>query len=67
MYSEREEDHFMFQWNRKNAENDLDLMSTDLAQLVMNGPSAVYMTKFSSVPAFMASVTLSLFEKQTVI
>ena len=57
----------MFQWNRKNEENDLDLMSTDLAQLVMNGPSAIYMTKFCSVPAFMASVTLQMFEKQTMI
>lgn len=69
MYSEREEDHLMFQWQRKKEgeDNDLDLMSTDLAQLLMNGPSAIYMTKFCSVPAFMASVTLGLFEKQTMI
>ena len=69
MYSEREEDHLMFQWQRKKEgeDNDLDLMSTDLAQLLMNGPSAIYMTKFCSVPAFMASVTLGLFEKQTII
>jgi hypothetical protein len=68
MYSEREEDHLMFQWNRKKGEdNDLDLMSTDLAQLLMSGPSAIYMTKFCSVPAFMASVTLGLFEKQTML
>ncbi|KAL7519867.1 hypothetical protein ACHAWX_004624 [Stephanocyclus meneghinianus] len=69
IYGEREEDHLMFQWQRKKGEegNDLDLMSTDLAQLLMNGPSAIYMTKFNSVPAFMASVTLALFEKQTMI
>ena len=69
MYNEREEDHLMFQWRRKKdgEDNDLDLMSTDLAQLLMNGPSAIYMTKFCSVPAFLASVTLGLFEKQTMI
>ncbi|KAL3804680.1 hypothetical protein HJC23_008495 [Cyclotella cryptica] len=69
IYGEREEDHLMFQWQRKKGDegNDLDLLSTDLAQLLMNGPSAIYMTKFNSVPAFMASVTLALFEKQTMI
>ena len=69
MYSEREEDHLMFKWRRKKGveDNDLDLMSTDLAQLLMNDASAIYMTKFRSVPAFMASVTLGLFEKQTMI
>ena len=73
IYGEREEDHLMFQWPRKGKDqsesesSSLDLMTTDMARLFMNGPSAIYMTKFDSVPAFMASLTLSLFEKQTMI
>lgn len=65
MYSEREEDHLMFTLTKES--QSLNLMSTDLARVLMEGPCAVYMKRFESVPAFMASVTLALFEKQTMI
>mmetsp|Transcript_30176 Transcript_30176/g.61421 ORF Transcript_30176/g.61421 Transcript_30176/m.61421 type:complete len:719 (+) Transcript_30176:1-2157(+) len=74
IYGEREEDHLMFQWPKNKGKDQLeaasaslDLMTTNMARALMSGPSAIYMTKFDSVPAFMASVTMSLFEKQTII
>ncbi|KAL7472342.1 hypothetical protein ACHAXS_012663 [Conticribra weissflogii] len=74
IYGEREEDHLMFHWPKNKgkdqleaAPTSLDLMTTEMARSLMNGPSGIYMTKFDSVPAFMASVTMNLFEKQTII
>ena len=45
----------------------LDLTDTDLAKALSTTDSYQYMTKFNSVPGFLASVQLSLFEKQTFI
>ena len=67
IYGETEDDHLMFQWPKQDSASSLDLLTTDMARLLMNGPSAIYMTKFNSVPAFIASVTLELFDKQTMI
>jgi mitotic spindle assembly checkpoint protein MAD1 len=68
LYAEREEDHLMFAWpNVKKGEavTSLDLLDTPQAQLLAQDQSFEYMTKFKSLPAFLASVQLGLFEKQT--
>ena len=67
MYAEKEEDHLMFKWPKKSEQvTSLDVLSTDLAKLLATTPSYEYMAKFHSLPAFLASVQLSLFEKATV-
>jgi hypothetical protein len=55
-------------WPAKKGEaiSSLDILNTDLAKILATTPSYDYMTKFNSLPAFLASVQLSLFEKQTV-
>jgi hypothetical protein len=66
LYAEREEDHLMFKWPEGDDVSCLDLLSTDMAKILATTPSYEYMTKFHSLPAFLAGVQLSLFEKQTV-
>lgn len=69
MYAAREEDHVMLKWP-KLAEGEsitsLDLLGTDWAKVLARSPSYDYMTKFNSLPAFLASVQLAEFEKQTI-
>ena len=65
MYAEREEDHLLLKWPQNEA-TSLDILGTDMANILAKTPSYDYMTKFQSLPAFLASVQLSLFEKQTV-
>ena len=69
VYAEREEDHLMVSWpklNKGEEATSLDLLDTELAQVLSREPSCFgYMEKYGSLPAFMASVTLTLFEKQT--
>ncbi|KAL9180140.1 hypothetical protein ACHAXT_008110 [Thalassiosira profunda] len=65
VYGEREDDCLVYKWNPKR-KNKLDMMSTDMGRLLMNGPSGVYVTQHGSWPGFMASVTLQLFDQQTV-
>lgn len=70
VYAEREEDDMMYVWPRKKKEggagsDGLDLMDTPWAKEMAQTDSFQYMTKFNSVPGFMASVQLSLFERQT--
>lgn len=69
IYGEREEDHLMFRWPRKTVgpTAPLDMMNSEMAQLLMQGQSEVYISKCNSIPAFMAAVTLDLFDKQTVL
>lgn len=67
VFAERESDHLMFQCPEGNEVSSLDLLDTELAKLLTTTPSYDYMTKFHSLPAFLASVQLSLFEKQTMI
>lgn len=43
----------------------LDLLDSELAQELSMTEAFGYMTKFKSIPAFMGSLTLTLFEKQT--
>jgi len=71
MYSEKEDDHLIFMWpqtisdGKRQAVTSLDLLDSSLAQELSVTEGFKYMTKFMSIPAFMGSLTLSLFEKQT--
>jgi len=72
VFAEREEDHLVFAWPKmpKGEEHNvtmLDLLDTPQAQLLTQDPSFEYMTKYKSLPAFMANVQLDLFAKQTLI
>lgn len=70
VFAEQEEDHLLLKWPKNKTKDDtttLDLLNTDLAKLLATTPSFDYMKKFHSLPAFLASVQLSLFEKQTVL
>jgi myosin heavy subunit len=68
VYAEQEQDHLMFVCQKSGEEvTSLDLVETDLAKLLSTTDSYQYMTKFNSLPSFLASVQLSLFEKQTFI
>ncbi len=66
IYSEDEGDHLMFKWSQKK-KGKLDMLNTDMAHLLMKGPSGVYVKEHGSWPGFMASVTLQLFDQQTVL
>lgn len=66
VYGEREEDHLKFKWSPKK-KTKLDIMNTDMAQLLLKGSSGVYVKEHGSWPGFMASVTLQLFDQQTVL
>lgn len=67
MYAERENDQLLFQWPDVTPVESLDLLDTELAKLLMTTPSYEYVTRFGSLPTFLASTQLSLFEKQTMI
>jgi hypothetical protein len=66
VFAERETDHLMFQWPEGKEVTSLDMLSTEHAKVLTQSPSGEYLTKLHSLPAFMASVQLSLFEKQTI-
>ena len=70
VFSDREDDHLTFLWpkakrGQEGAIAGLDLLDTEMAQVLSLSPSFDYMTKYNSMPAFMASVQLGLFEKLT--
>jgi len=68
MYAENETDVLEFIWpelEEGKSPLSLDILNTDMAQVLSQEPSFDYMKKYNSLPAFMASVCLSLFEKQT--
>lgn len=67
VYAEQEQDHLMFVWPKGDEVTSLDLVETDLAKQLAATDSYQYMVKFNSLPSFLASVQLSLFEKQTFI
>lgn len=70
VFAEQEEDHLLLQWpqDKDKAEvSSLDILTTEFAKYVSTTPSYDYMTKFHSLPAFLASCQLALFEKQTVL
>jgi mitotic spindle assembly checkpoint protein MAD1 len=65
MFAEQEQDHLMFQWPEGEDVMSLDLLDTELAKLLTTTPSYEYVKRFGSIPTFLASTQLSLFEKQT--
>jgi len=68
IYAERETDHLMFGWPEVEAGMEvkmLDMFDTEAARDLSQDEMFQYVTKFKSMPAFMASLTLSLFENQT--
>jgi DNA repair exonuclease SbcCD ATPase subunit len=66
VFAENEGDELMLKWPKGDEVSSLDILETDLAKVLATTPSYQYMVKFNSLPAFLASVQLSLFEKQTV-
>merc|ERR1711862_905667 len=69
VYAEREYDHLLFIWPEKykkgTSVTSLDLLSSDYAEEACKTDSFMYMTNFKSIPSFLASLTLKLFEIQT--
>jgi hypothetical protein len=63
VFAEQEHDHLLLQWPPNT--DSMDLLATDLAQALTATPSYEYIRRCHSMPAFVASVQLSLFEKQT--
>lgn len=67
VFAEQEEDHLMLQWPQTEGPvASLDILDTEFAKILAKTPSYAYMTTTHSLPAFLASVQLSLFDKQTV-
>mmetsp|Transcript_1539 Transcript_1539/g.3104 ORF Transcript_1539/g.3104 Transcript_1539/m.3104 type:complete len:723 (+) Transcript_1539:97-2265(+) len=66
VFAEQEQDHLLFQWPTGKNVSSLDLLGTELAQTLTTTPSYEYVKRFHSIPAFVASVQLHLFEKQTI-
>ncbi len=70
MYAENESDVLEFIWPKLEEGQSpvsLDILNTKMAQMLSNEPCFEYMKRYNSLPAFMASVCLSLFEKQTMV
>jgi len=65
MFAEQEEDKLLFQWPTTTPVESLDLLDTELAKVLITTPSYEYVKRFGSLPAFLASTQLNLFEKQT--
>jgi len=66
LFSDNEDDQLLLQWPKKKDGNQLDILRTDWAKALSQTASYQYLTKGKSMPAFLASVQLELFEKQTV-
>mmetsp|Transcript_17158 Transcript_17158/g.32489 ORF Transcript_17158/g.32489 Transcript_17158/m.32489 type:complete len:703 (+) Transcript_17158:158-2266(+) len=70
MFAERESDHLNLLWRKDKHGKPLasmDILDTDLAQVLSTQPPFEYMRKYKSLPAFTAAVCLYLFENQTMI
>ena len=65
MFAEQQEDHLLFQWPTTTPVESLDLLDTEWAKTLMTTSSYEYVKRFGSLPAFLASTQLNLFEKQT--
>ena len=67
MFAEREDDALLFAWSppkSPGARGTLELLETPYAAR-LDRKIFAYLTTCNSVPAFLSSVTLDLFEKQT--
>jgi Mitotic checkpoint protein len=51
--------------DEEEAVRSLDILDTDFAKIVATTPSYQFVSQYHSLPAFLASIQLSLFEKQT--
>lgn len=70
MFAERESDHLNLLWRKDKYGKPLasmDILDTELAQVLSKQPPFEYMRKYNSLPAFTAAVCLYLFENQTMI
>lgn len=70
MYAENESDVLEFIWpelEEGKSPISLDMLNTKMGEALSREPCFKYIEKYESLPAFMASVCLSLFEKQTMI
>jgi hypothetical protein len=68
VYGEREEDVLVFNWPKGVKQpKSLDLRATDFAKVLATTDGYQYLTKYDSMPGFMASTQLSLLEKCTFI
>lgn len=77
VFAEHEEDQLLLQWNtigssKSNDSNNntnnksLDILQTDFAKQLSTTSCYEYIAKLHSIPAFLASTQLMLFEKQTI-
>lgn len=70
MFAERESDQLNLLWRKDKYGKPLtsmDILDTELAQVLSKQPPFEYMKKYNSLPAFTAAVCLYLFENQTMI
>ena len=70
MHAEKESDILEFIWpelEEGKSPISLDMLNTKLGQELSKEPCFKYIERYESLPAFMASVCLSLFEKQTMV
>lgn len=66
VYGEREEDVLVFNWPKGVKQpKSLELRANDFARILSTTDSYQYLTKYDSMPGFMASTQLSLLEKCT--
>ena len=66
VYAEREDDVLVFNWPKGVKQpKSLELRGTDFAQLLITSDSYEYLTKYDSMPGFMAGTQLALLEKCT--
>lgn len=68
MYGERETDELMLKWPKLpegQHPKSMDLLGTEWANTLARTDSYEYLSKFDSLPAFLASLQLKLFESQT--
>ena len=63
MYAEQEDDSLLFRWPREGG-GGLELLETDFCSRIDESDFA-YLRRCNSVPAFLSTITLSLFENQT--
>ena len=69
-FAEKESDELNFLWPElKDGESamSLDMLDTEMARALSNEPCFDYLNRCKSLPAFMASMCLTLFDRQTVI
>ena len=62
MFAEREGDHLLFRWQPESG--GLEMLETDFCRR-LDKDMFGYLQKCNSVPAFLATISLDLFEKQT--